>query len=377
MQKNPFHKYRIPAFVFAISLLTFIVFIVTEDLLLSKANVNSIGKIYAGKFFLALSLSSLSSLVSFVLIHTIQKSLRTLNHLITDWGQNPSDGDFHELEEVSEEIEDEEISEIARSFKIAILQNKEREDSMVKDLLTLNTEKTSNTLQSELFTFPLKPIKKLDISVLPVTSKNANCDFVGVVETSTGCLGIMAGFQTNDIQETSFKFRLHGILSLAEKATSVPSDEILSYIDSAVRKVKISHLNITVFTLDSSTGEFRTIQYQKNPVYLIRNDSIEVLKGNGEEFFNFERQVSQVKNSKLSKGDSIVLISDRILAPLNLDSKGLLQEIQKKQKPEAFYLKSSREITLSIAKNLDNMGKSLGIRSILEIISIIVVKKRS
>lgn len=376
MQKNLFHKYRIPTFIFAISLLTYIIFIITEDILMSKSPINSIGKIYAGKIFLAISLSSISSLMSFVLIYSIQKSLKTLNLLITEWGQNLSDGDFQELEEESEEIEDEEISEIARSFKIAVFQNKEREDSMVKDLLSLNTEKVSNNLQSELFTFPLKPIKRLDISVLPITSKNANCDFVSVIETANGCLGIMAGFQTNDIQEASMKFRLHGILSLAEKATSIPSDEILSYIDSAIRKIKISNLNITIFTLDSMSGELKTIQYQKNPIFLLQSDSVKTVQANGE-FFNFERQVSQVKTSKISKGDSMIFVSDRILTPLNTNSATILNEIQKKIKSESLQLKSSRDIILSIARNLDTIGKSLGIRSILEILSIIVVKKKS
>ncbi|MCE9499270.1 MAG: hypothetical protein K8R21_01980, partial [Leptospira sp.] len=243
------YKYRVPVFIFAISMLTFLIFIVTEDLFWAKESFKTNpGKLYLGKIFIAISLSSLSSLISFVIVNTIDNSIKGLGGIIADWAENISE-ESDLSESVDAEIENEEISEIARSFKIATLQNKDREDNMVKELLSIHSSDTANSLQSFLFQVDLAQIRKFDVSIFPKVSENASCDFVSVMETSAGCIGMMAGFPHADAVEVGVKFRLDGVLSGLSKVNDVSAVDLISAAEFAVRKIRAQNMNLSMFLI--------------------------------------------------------------------------------------------------------------------------------
>ncbi|MCE9502054.1 MAG: hypothetical protein K8R21_16355, partial [Leptospira sp.] len=116
--------------------------------------------------------------------------------------------------------------------------------------------------------------------------------------------------------------------------------------------------------------------FQENSMLLFKDGSVFPFSENKKKYYDFDQSPGEIASGKLSKGEFLVLITDRILSPLGITNNSLLTGIKEKVASNKNFLKSSKDLTLGIAKYIDSVAKTKGIGHILDILSIIVIRRK-
>ncbi|MCB1192927.1 MAG: hypothetical protein KDK90_20955 [Leptospiraceae bacterium] len=364
-------KNKISLFVFSTVFISFLVFILLENALWLE-NILQKGEltlpVTLGRFFIAISFSMLVGLSTYLLANKFHTSIQYLSNLIKSSVEN-----IH-TKEIKSKVPKNEIGEIIQTFKNSYLQNKEQEDLIVQNVITMNNLQIMENIQELLFNINLTTIKNLDISVLPNKSQNPLCDYINVIETSNGCITLMAGFPDANIVHSSYKFRIQGIVSMVENISHLPEPEILKYIDKSIRKVKIEGLNLSVIFTANNSDTITYINYQQNPFYKITKSNIDLLMNHNKPHFDFELSESKYLSAQLKTSSYLVLISDRILKPLRLTEDTLFTELEKEILSKYQYT-NSKELLVQIGKHIETLGRNRKQTNILDYMSILVQNK--
>lgn len=303
---------------------------------------------------LALSVSFslfLSSLV-FYSVKLIYASMRGLVTLVQDWGS-----DVYEETPVAEQ--DDEIGELVRAFRIKFFQQKQLEGNDSQELSQTRSRELSDGIQRAFYRIQLPKIRNVDISLFPRMSSESNCDYVNVIPTGDGCAGVLAGFSSPGVLESAFKARLEGIVSLAAETPSIRGEELIFKIAKTLSKMPVPFLNLSLFYLETRTGDLGYVCFQELSPFLFRNDEVIVLeKKSKSKYFDYKPGDINLQKTTLRFGEILLLTSDRTFSAIGIPSGEFVRQFQNSLNGKKY--PNSRDVILDCGRTLERRyGKNV------------------
>ncbi|MBE8400829.1 Arg-Lys translocation region protein phosphatase RktP [Leptospira borgpetersenii] len=345
-------KLKLSIAVFVLSFLFFLIYTVTDDLILKSPLGQQ--KAIALSIRLAISVSFSTLLASFVFysVKLIYSSMRSLVTLVQDWGND----DVYEETPVAER--NDEIGELVRAFRLKFFQQKELEDAPSQEALGERTKELSDSIQRAFYRIHLPKIQNLDVSLLPRMSGNSNCDYVNVIPSMDGCVGVLAGFPSFGVLESAFKARLEGIFSLANEAGGIRGEELIFKIGKILSKMPVPFLNLSLFYLITKTGELGFIHFQELPAFVYKNGELNSLEKTKARYFNYKAIDLDVKKTILKMGEYWILVSDRTYSTIGVSGSEFTKQLQ--DTLEGKNLQNSRDLVLNCGRILEQkFGKQI------------------
>lgn len=372
MKQSLSFRLRISLLVFALVLAAFLLFFSIENFIwLSKVNNGNIfpNHFFIGRFLIAASFSILAGLGAYIFTNNFYESLRYLAHLIQYWERTlvPMD------EKAITLYEDSEVTQIIGFFNKGIIANKQREEDRLIKSIELNNSNIADRLKPFLPRMELGGLNYLDVSVFPNHTSNPHSDFLNLIETESGYLGIIAGFEKTEILESIYKYKLQGIFYLMKGLYHAKEEEILLLVNEALKETKIDNLNLSLFFLSNHANHITYLHFQKTPLLLLSDSGLSPIYTE-EIYYNFPTKEAVFLKAVFSKPSYFIAMSDRIHELLDTSPSALITEMEAEVFSKPKY-KNSKELILQISLFLDGFGKSKGVKNILEYLTCIVIKK--
>ncbi|TGL83722.1 Arg-Lys translocation region protein phosphatase RktP [Leptospira yasudae] len=306
-------KLKLPIAVFVLSFLFFLIYTVADDIILKSPLGQSKAISLSIRLAFALSFSMLLASLVFYSVKLIYASMRSLVTLVQDWGS-----DVYEEHPVADR--DDEIGELVRAFRLKFFQQKEMEDEPTQEAMNERTREIADSVQRAFYRIQLPKIRNLDVSLFPRMSGDSNCDYVNVIPSADGCVGILAGFPSPGVLESAFKARLEGILSLANETSGVRGEEMVLKIGKILSKMPIPFLNLSLFYLVAKTGELGWIHFQELPAFVYKNERLNAFEKTKVRYFDYKAVELDLKKTTLKAGEYWILVSDRIYSAIGIPS---------------------------------------------------------
>ncbi|MBK8396972.1 MAG: hypothetical protein IPL26_17295 [Leptospiraceae bacterium] len=371
MKQNINFRLRFAILVFGLVFVSFLLFFSIENFIwLSKVN----GEVFPSHFFIgrlliATSFSIISGLGAYVFTNNFYESLRYLAHLIQYWGRTliPMD------EKAITLYEDSEVTQIIGFFNKGIISNRQREEDRLVKSIELNNANIVDRLKPFLPQLELGGLANLDVSVFPSHTNNPHCDFLNVIETESGYLGIIAGFEKTEILESIYKHKLQGIFSLIKSLYYAKEEEILLQVNEAIKQTKIDNLNLSLFFVSNHANHISYLHFQKTPLLLLGDSGLDTIYTE-EIYFNFNAKDVIFLKTVFTKPSYFILMSDRIHELLDTSPSSLVAELETEVFSKPRY-KNSKELILQVSLFLDSYSREKGIKNLLEYLTCVVIKK--
>lgn len=112
-------KYKLSFAIFTIAFVFFLLFVLIDDAVVKGGTALALRSLLWLRLGTAFVFSSALGGLTLFILHLTYKSLRSLTHLFQSWTQDV-------YEETGESERNDEIGELARSFRIALFQKKKR-----------------------------------------------------------------------------------------------------------------------------------------------------------------------------------------------------------------------------------------------------------
>ncbi|WP_061248794.1 Arg-Lys translocation region protein phosphatase RktP [Leptospira alstonii] len=354
-------KLKLSVAVFVLSFLFFLIYTVTDDIILKSPLGQQKAISLSIRLAISISFSTLLASLVFYSVKLIYSSMRSLVTLVQDWGS-----DVYEETPVAER--DDEIGELVRAFRLKFFQQKELENNPSEETLDERTKEIANSIQRAFYRIQLPKIRNLDVSLFPRMSGNSNCDYVSVIPSADGCVGILAGFSSPGVLESAFKARLEGIFSLANETDTIPGEELVLKIGKILSKMPVPFLNLSIFYLKTKTGELGSVHFQELPAFVYKNEKLNSLEKTKVRFFDYKTIDLEVKKIFLKMGEYWILISDRTL--VGVTSSEFTKQLQNDLAGKNF--QNSRDLILDCGRILE---KKYG-KNILETIALLAITRK-
>ncbi|MDV6234859.1 Arg-Lys translocation region protein phosphatase [Leptospira ellisii] len=345
-------KLKLPIAVFVLSFLFFLLYTVLDDIILKSPMGQNKAVSLSIRLALSVSFSLLLSSLVFYSVKLIYASMRGLVTLVQDWGS-----DVYEETPVAER--DDEIGELVRAFRIKFFQQKELEGNDSQEVSEARSRELSDGIQRSFYRIQLPKIRNVDISLFPRMSSESNCDYVNVIPTGDGCAGVLAGFSSPGILESAFKARLEGIFSLAAETPSVRGEELIFKIGKTLSKMPVPFLNLSLFYLETRTGELGYVCFQELSPFLFRNDEVIVLeKKSKAKFFDYKPGELNLQKTTLRLGEILLLTSDRTFSAIGIPSGEFVKQFQNALNGKKY--PNSRDVILDCGRVIERRyGKNV------------------
>jgi Arg-Lys translocation region protein phosphatase len=269
-------------------------------------------------------------------------------------------------------IENSEEADFLRTLKLSLLQGQNSASFQVSTTKGHWEEHRSLLINHLMPDMELTKISGWDISIYPSQTRSANSDYIQILKTKDGFVGILAGFIETGITESAQKLFVHGLIS-ALKDFELTTLELLGKIESSLHGLALNELKLSLFGLDSEKDKLRFLHFMDMPIFQFSNQGIQVIEGTGDDSWHALHPHELSIADGIELGDYLVWGTDRALKEFGLTSFEIMEEF-------VDYLldlnpKSSRELLLAIAKKMSALGKERNLLSPLDNMSIIVVKR--
>jgi Arg-Lys translocation region protein phosphatase len=345
-------------------------FILIEDLVilapLLKATEGWDGTRRVVRLVFALCFSVFTALIAAYSLNLFYANLRNLIDFIQSWRE----------ERGTEEIQvtrNDEIGNLIRSLQIAFFQEKERADQRAETAIQAEKKKVSILIQSTQPKIKLKKIPGLDISIFPNYSKNPNSDSVHLIPTNQGCLGLIGGFESVGILETTYKARMNAMISLLHNLPDKKGITPLNILRKTLNHNPASLLNLSLFQLDQESGELNYLSWQNIPILIHGEYGIKELEKGLGTYAPLGEGLDENFRTEVQENESLILISDRILKSIHLTGSQFVQELNKRVFDENSIYTNTRELTIAIANYISRRyGKKA-----LDSLGLIIVRRSS
>ncbi len=273
----------------------------------------------------------------------------------------------------NEEGDSSEEADFLRTIKLSLFQAQNSTDFHVEATKSQWEEGRSLLINKLLPDMELQKVNGWDISIFPSLIRSANSDYVQIIQTRDGFVGLLAGFVETGITESAQKLFIHGLIS-GLKETQTTSKDLIEKIERALHSLSLSQLKISVFGLGEEKDKLHFLHFMDMPIFQFSNDGIQVIEGTGDDSWHAMHPHELSIADGIEVGDFLVWSTDRALKELGLTSFEIMEEF-------VDYLldlnpKSSREMLLAIAKKLSALGKAKDMLSPLNNLSIIVVRRK-
>ncbi|EKR72526.1 Arg-Lys translocation region protein phosphatase RktP [Leptospira noguchii] len=354
-------KLKLSIAVFVLSFLFFLVYTITDDIILKSPLGQQKVISLSIRLALSISFSTLIASLVFYFIKLIYSSMRSLVTLAQDWGNEV-------YEETPAEERNDEIGELVRAFRLKFFQQKEsKENPSLGEI----TKEIADSIQRAFYRIQLPKILNLDVSLFPRMSGNSNCDYTSVVPSADGCVGILAGFSSPGILESAFKARLEGIFSLANETNEISGEELIFKIGKILSKMPIPFLNLSLFYLKTKTGELGYIHFQELPAFIYKNNEFIPLEKNKARYFDYKAADLEIHKTVLKTDEYWVLISDRTYSAIGVSASEFTKQFQNVLADKNF--QNSRDLILECARTLE---KKYG-KKVLETSALLAITRKN
>ncbi|WCL48508.1 Arg-Lys translocation region protein phosphatase RktP [Leptospira sp. GIMC2001] len=362
-------RYKISLIVFFMTFSFFVGFILIEDFAIFNELFNQQGSNFASKrgirIFFGFCFSILTAVITAISFNLFYASLNRLILLIRSWMEDDSE------EEITISREDE-IGKLTRSLQLTLFQEREKSETRALEIHRLENTKILMEIQSSYAQVRLNRIKGLDISVFPNFNKNPDSDYMKIVTTDSGCIVVIAGFETSGILENSYKSRLDGMFSLIEAMKDSTPNHMLTYVLSNLVKSQLPGLKLSIFSIDSSDGKLEFGTWQHLPIFIVGRDSVRPLSSTDDIQFPLRENEIYTEITNIEKDEDVILVSDKLLRVTKESQKQITNLITNLLLPNKNGIASnSRETTLKIAKYF---AKKFG-RNALDSLEIVAVRR--
>ncbi|MDL5244638.1 Arg-Lys translocation region protein phosphatase RktP [Leptospira weilii] len=357
-------KLKLSIAVFVLSLLFFLIYTVTDDIILKSPLGEQKAIALSIRLAISISFSTLLASLVFYSVKLIYSSMHSLVTLVQDWGND----DVYEETPVAER--NDEIGELVRAFRLKFFQQKELEDTPSQEALGEKTKELSDSIQRAFYRIHLPKIQNLDISLLPRMSGNSNCDYVNVIPSMDGCVGILAGFPHPGVLESAFKARLEGIFSLANETGGIRGEELILKIGKILSKMPVPFLSLSLFHLITKTGELGFVHFQELPAFVYKNGELNSLEKTKVRYFDYKAIDLDVKKTALKMGEYWILVSDRTYSAIGVSDSEFTEQLQSSLAGKD--PKNSRDLVLHCGRILE---KKYG-KQILETSALLAVARK-
>jgi|GEM_PF-1911768 len=265
-----------------------------------------------------------------------------------------------------------EETSIIRSIKLALFQAGTGTLGAIGSEDTNWVESKATSLLKLMPDIELKKISGWDISAYPSVVRHANSDYMRILKTKDGFVGILAGHLEGGITEASERLFVHGIFS-SFIDTEDTTQHILEKIEKALRHLSLTGLKLSLFGVGAEKDKLQFLHFMDMPVFQFSKHGIQVIEGNGDDSWHAVHDHEFSVADGIEVGDYLVWGSDRTLQEFGLTSFEIMEEF-------VDYLldlnpNSSREMLLAIAKKMQGLGKERNLTNPLENLSIFVFRR--
>lgn len=363
------YRAKISILVFLTSFTFFMAFILLEDLLILKEILQKAegwdGSRRSVRLIFGLCFSTLTAVITALSFNIFYGSLRNLIHFIQSWRE---DGKREEIQVTRND----EIGSLIRSLQIALYQEDERSEQKSRKAVAQEKIFLTNHIQQHIGGIPLKKIPHLDISLFPRASRSPSQDYVQLVKTDDGCMGIVTGFDAPGVRENSFKASIHSVFRFISHLPDKKGNHILRALRESFQTDSVGLLNLTLFHLNSESGELHYGNWQNCPMLVWSDVGVRELekppgrslvdRSDMDEFFHYQ----------MEENEWLIVLSDRILKTIHLTGSQFAKELNRRVfEVENSDLKNTKDITLAIANHIT---KRYG-RKALDKLGLICIKR--
>lgn len=218
----------------------------------------------------------------------------------------------------------------------------------------------------------LKKIPGWDISIFPSLVRSANSDYIQILRTADGFVGILAGFVETGITESAQKLFIHGLICTYQDSTE-KSIHVMEKIEAALHGLNLNNLKLSLFGLGEDKDKLHFLHFMDMPIFQFSNHGIQVIEGTGDDsWHSLHPHVFSIADD-IAIQDFLVWGTDRALKEFSLTSFEIMEEF-------VDYLldlspKTSREMLLAIAKKMTALGKERNLIHPMDNLSIMVVRR--
>ncbi|MDZ4727567.1 MAG: Arg-Lys translocation region protein phosphatase [Leptospira sp.] len=285
---------------------------------------------------------------------------------------NRAAAEIQDLENESLGDDGSEESDFLRKLKLSLFQAQNSTSFQVEATKGQWEESRSLLINKLMPDMNLHKIQGWDVAIFPSMIRSANCDYIHIIQTSDGFVGVLAGFVETGITESAQKLFIHGLFS-AFKESDKSTKDLMENIESSLHALTLTGLKLSLFGLGEERDKLQFLHFMDMPIFQFSSHGIQVIEGSGDDSWHALHPHEFSIADGIEVGDYLVWGTDRALKEFSLTSFEIMEEF-------VDYLldlspKSSREMLLAIAKKLSMMGKEKHLINPLDNLSIIVVKR--
>jgi len=210
-----------------------------------------------------------------------------------------------------------------------------------------------------------------DVSCYPSSLKNPKSDYIRILPTLDGFVGVLAGFPEIDNISTAQRLFFHGVVS-ATNRMPMKTEELQEHILTSLQDLTLKGAKLSLIGFGKNRDELLFHHFMEIPIFRFSAEGFTSIESHNSYEWEGSPDPSTYKGIEL--GDYVVLPNDRLLLELELS----LMEIQKilhsavmKSRP-----KNSKEMLISILSEIKSIVNSQVPKKPLEQFSIIVIRRK-
>lgn len=367
--------FRIGLYSFLISLACLLGIIYTEDFLIFEkiyleTNYQPNPEVYFGRVMLALGLSLVCGVVIYIFATVFVVKIIEFRKLILETARN-----YLPEYDLSLDSGFEETEQLKEVFRNSIYALQSKFSANITNVVYENNQNLTNQILP--FTHKLqKPkIQGLDVAIHPLENYNPSSDYIDYISTKNGIICIMAGFSENSPLQAAFKARIQSIFSFAKEFYFYTEEDLLTHIQTSIRLHKIKGLNLTLFFVSTHKPQVKFLHFQKNPLFLIKQNELFEIPSIGETEYPFIEENSDLRFHNLEKEEFLVCITDRILDKPYFTKDILTSYWKKNMQQTRSHFSSSNEVAYHLTEFLDSKIHEKGTKEKLnDFLSYIIIR---
>ncbi|MCP5498832.1 MAG: hypothetical protein H7A25_02925 [Leptospiraceae bacterium] len=310
--------------VFSFSFLLFLIFLAIESFFLEGKSFSGeqLLLIKVGKVFIAFSLSLIPALLYYVGNNSQRASFSFFHNLIQNWGD-----DLYE-KEIKNFKASEPFKSLIYLFKKRYLEEKEKQDKVIREILFTHKEISE-------FYKPLQLTRNISLPGFNYYSNHLHHFESGknaswLLPVQDGCIGILLHAQLEKELSLAVLSRIDGYFSCARIHNQLSAEDILRGFTICLKEFQnYQFLLSCVFV--SSDNNLWFINYQKNPIFVLGENSYEALSME-EEYYSQEMPEPHYKRTSLRNGEKLILLPDSLCQDLYMDINLLQTYLMKARK---------------------------------------------
>ncbi len=219
----------------------------------------------------------------------------------------------------------------------------------------------------------LKKVSGWDISAYPSSLRNPKSDYIRILPSKDGFMGLIAGFPDSDVISASQRLFVHGVISSAA-TLNLTTDDLMTHVEKSLHSLTLQGTKLSIFGFGKDREHLHFYHAMEMPVFQFSDRGIEVLEGTGQTSWQSGEKMGVSIADSIQVGDYLIWASDRVLSEFEVSPFEVLENF-------VDYLldtevSTSKDLLLAIAKRMKILGTERDKPKSVQNLSLIVVKRK-